>query len=85
MRLFSFQHRYETKYIRLHRRKCEACGECVKVCPVDVLWLRRGHHHVNLRNSQACNGCKKCVRVCEHAAIEYTYIPKSRLSQPQVQ
>jgi ferredoxin len=85
MKLFSFQYRFETKYIRLHRRKCQACGECVQVCPVDVLQLRRAHHHVNLRNSQACNGCKKCVRVCENAAIEYTYIPKSRLSQPQVQ
>jgi ferredoxin len=85
MRLFSFHPRVETKYIRLHRRMCQACGECVKVCPVDVLQLRRGHRHVILKNPQACNGCKKCVQVCEHAALEYTYTPRSRLSQPQVQ
>ena len=85
MKLFSFTNRFETKYIRLHRRKCQACGECVQVCPVEVLQLRRAHHHVNLINAQACNGCKKCVRVCEHAAIEYTYVPGSRVGKAQVQ
>ena len=85
MNISSFlQHRFETKYIRLHRRKCQACGECVKVCPVEVLQLRRGHRHVTLRNPQACNGCKKCVRVCEYAAIEYTYVPRAKKFESSV-
>jgi ferredoxin len=73
-----FSNMNETKYIRLSKRKCQGCWECVAVCPEDV--LVKIHHpmrpHVHIKDAQACSGCKKCVRACEHAAIEYTYVPK---------
>ncbi len=86
MGFFSFRHRFETKYIRLLPRQCHGCGECVQVCPEDVLIKphRGHHHHVSLKNPQTCTGCKKCVWACEYSAIEYTYMPKSRLSQASV-
>jgi ferredoxin len=35
---------------------------------------------VHVSDAEACTGCKKCVRACEHAAIEYTYVPRSAKS-----
>jgi len=79
MNIFHFLHLRETQYIHLVPRQCQGCWECVQVCPEDVLAKldRTRHPHVHIKDSQACTGCKKCVRVCEHAAIEYTYVPKS--------
>ncbi|MGD0877878.1 MAG: 4Fe-4S dicluster domain-containing protein [Anaerolineales bacterium] len=74
-----FLHKRETKYIRLSSRQCQVCRDCVAVCPEAVLVKmgRFNHMHVLIRNPKACSGCKKCVRTCEHAAIEYTYVPRA--------
>jgi len=79
MNLFHFLFRRETKYIRLNPHNCQGCWECVAVCPeaVFVKMDRTRHPHVHVGDAEACTGCKKCVRACKHAAIEYTYVPKS--------
>jgi 2-oxoglutarate ferredoxin oxidoreductase subunit delta len=85
MHINFFLHMRETKYIRLSPRQCQGCWECVAICPEAVLVKmdRTRHAHVHIRNPQACSGCKKCVWACEHAAIEYTYVPKSSQSSRQ--
>jgi Fe-S-cluster-containing hydrogenase component 2 len=75
--------RRKNDFIRLDTRLCDACWDCIEVCPkqalgkIDVIW----HHHVIIRDAEACNGCKKCVRACESGAIEYIYVPKSQASR----
>jgi 2-oxoglutarate ferredoxin oxidoreductase subunit delta len=76
MKSRELSHRRKTDFIRLDTGSCDACWDCIEVCPkhvlgkINMLW----HRHVIIRNAEACNGCKKCVRTCEKGAIEYTYI-----------
>jgi ferredoxin len=76
-------HQRKTAFIRLDSRRCDACWECIAVCPkqvlgkIDVFW----HRHVTIRQAEACNGCRKCVRACESGAIEYTYVPESQAAR----
>lgn len=76
-------HHRITDFIRLMTRRCEACWNCIDVCPkqvlgkIDLIW----HRHANIRNAEACNGCKKCVRTCESGALEYIYVPKSQVAR----
>lgn len=69
-----------TKFIELDTHRCQACWECLEVCPTHVLGKVAifGHRHVRIDVPKACNGCKKCVRVCAYEAIRYTYIPPRR-------
>jgi Fe-S-cluster-containing hydrogenase component 2 len=50
-----------TNYVRRDTRLCQACWNCLDVCPVRV--LRKidigRHRHIRTWNSRACNGCKK--------------------------
>jgi Pyruvate/2-oxoacid:ferredoxin oxidoreductase delta subunit len=60
-----------TEFIMLDRSRCEACWECIAVCPeavfgkVDV-WL---HRHAVVRTADACSGCRRCIKVCACAAL----------------
>jgi len=47
--------------------KCNGCGECVDVCPVEVFELQDGKSVVT--NEEECLGCESCVEVCETSAI----------------
>jgi NAD-dependent dihydropyrimidine dehydrogenase PreA subunit len=52
--------------------KCVGCGECVEICPVDVLELV-DEKAVPI-NAEECIGCESCVEVCEQGAITVTEI-----------
>jgi NAD-dependent dihydropyrimidine dehydrogenase PreA subunit len=47
--------------------KCNGCGECVDVCPVEVYELQDGKSVAV--NEEECLGCESCVEVCETGAI----------------
>lgn len=51
--------------------KCQACEECVDVCPVDVYEIQeKGGKKVSVAvNEEECIGCESCVEVCEEDAI----------------
>ena len=70
-----FQRHKMTKYILVNTRLCEACWDCLDVCPNQVLGkLEMGlHRHVRINASENCKGCKKCVQACPRHAIEYVY------------
>jgi NAD-dependent dihydropyrimidine dehydrogenase PreA subunit len=65
--------RDSTDHVVLNRRVCEACGECVEVCPNDVLRLVAvgPHRHAKVvrKTADACTGCLACVRACEAGAL----------------
>jgi NAD-dependent dihydropyrimidine dehydrogenase PreA subunit len=87
MKSHEASHSRSTRFIRLDTHRCEACWDCIEVCPKRVfgkidLFL---HRHVTIRNAEACNGCKKCVRVCDSGALTYVYEPyKNRIEQQEL-
>jgi NAD-dependent dihydropyrimidine dehydrogenase PreA subunit len=63
---------YIVYLIRVERERCNGCGECMELCPVDVFEIREGKS-VPL-NPQICLGCGACVGVCKTKAIIITEI-----------
>ena len=50
-----------------YKHKCIACGECVKVCPVNAHRIENGKH---IFNSELCIGCGRCEQVCLGNALK---------------
>jgi NAD-dependent dihydropyrimidine dehydrogenase PreA subunit len=47
--------------------KCKQCGECIDVCPADVLAAEGSETKVS--NPADCLGCESCISVCPEEAI----------------
>lgn len=45
--------------------KCDGCGECVEVCPVDAIELQNEKAAIN----DECIDCGICVETCPNEAI----------------
>ncbi len=56
--------------IKIDKEKCTGCGECVDICPEEVLGLVEDKSEPV--NADECVGCESCVEVCEHEAITVT-------------
>ncbi len=56
--------------IVIDEEKCKVCGECVKICPVEIYKL--DGDRVIVGNTDECSGCQSCVSVCEAQAITIT-------------
>lgn len=44
---------------------CDACGQCVSSCPLDVILLEDGRYVIGI----GCNQCGICASVCPRGAI----------------
>ena len=60
-----------TPFVTLDRSRCEACWECIDVCPESVLgkidvWF---HRHAVVRDGDRCRGCRRCIKVCAAGAL----------------
>jgi len=47
--------------------KCDACGECVKICPQKAITIEVGKAKIN---QILCNGCGLCVSTCPKNALD---------------
>ena len=47
--------------------KCEGCGECVDICPMEVLELK--DEKAVVVDLEECAGCMSCVESCPEEAI----------------
>lgn len=57
--------------------KCQACGECVEICAVEVLALveEDGKKYAMFSGDpNDCLGCLSCEEVCEEGSITVTEI-----------
>jgi heterodisulfide reductase subunit A len=69
---------------RFVNEKCTLCGECFRVCPVDVpneyefglskrkaiyLPFKEAYPRIAVIDAEACTRCGECVKVCEPGAI----------------
>jgi DNA-directed RNA polymerase subunit D len=59
--------------VEIEEKKCNACGDCVKACPRDVLGVE--NEKLVIKNLLACTLCKSCVEVCREKAIEVSGDP----------
>jgi DNA-directed RNA polymerase subunit D len=48
--------------IRIDGKRCDACGQCVRICPKGV--LRIDGSKLVVANEMACTLCMDCVRAC---------------------
>ena len=55
--------RYQSALIK---DKCTYCGDCVSVCPVNVISV---HHETIEFETMKCIGCGHCVSVCPEGAL----------------
>ena len=54
--------------VAIDEDKCDGCGECVDICPADVLEIQDEKSVV--AEPDECLGCESCVEVCPNDAIE---------------
>jgi len=66
---------------KIDQHACFVCGDCVEICPHDVLALKAGE--VVFQKPMQCTYCALCEQVCLQKAIrcEYFIIVKERKSE----
>ena len=53
--------------VEVNKDKCNQCGDCVKVCPKNILLVEGDT--IATQNTLDCSLCEACVEVCEPGAI----------------
>ncbi len=56
--------------LTIDKEKCTGCGECVDICPSEVLELK--DEKAEVANIDECLGCESCVETCPESAITLT-------------
>jgi NAD-dependent dihydropyrimidine dehydrogenase PreA subunit len=54
--------------VNVDNEKCDGCGTCVDICPVDVFEIKEEKCYVV--NPDECLVCKACEVQCPNGAIE---------------
>ncbi len=61
---------------RINKRRCIGCGDCERVCPVDMITMENGKARIHL---SGCIRCYCCHETCAHHAIDLIH-PSSSAS-----
>ena len=56
--------------LTIDKEKCNGCGECVDICPTEVLEMKDEKSEV--ANIDERLGCESCVETCPESAITLT-------------
>ena len=54
--------------VKVNKDKCDGCGTCVDVCPVEVFEIVEEKSTV--KNPNECLACRACEVQCPNSAIE---------------
>jgi 2-oxoglutarate ferredoxin oxidoreductase subunit delta len=61
-------------WLEVDRRRCNRCGICIEMCPMDVLHFgAQGYPYMRYRDD--CWYCDVCVFVCPKQAITMKDLP----------
>ncbi len=61
-------------WIEIDRQKCNRCGTCLDMCPMDVLYFsRQGWPY--MRHRDDCWYCDICAFVCPRQAVTIKDLP----------
>jgi ferredoxin len=65
------------KYFHLDvdKEKCNKCGQCVELCPINNIHMEEGEYPVNLRD---CAYCQRCTSFCPNGAISVPFNYKGK-------
>ncbi|MGN0171034.1 MAG: 4Fe-4S binding protein [Lachnospiraceae bacterium] len=55
-------------YAKVDRKRCVACGACVKECPCKAMEIWKGCYAKS--NENICVGCGRCALICPAGSIE---------------
>ncbi len=53
--------------VKFNEKNCTYCGECVEVCPRDIIKIENGK--IYAENVINCSLCNQCVDICETDAV----------------
>jgi adenylylsulfate reductase subunit B len=53
----------------IDKKKCNACGVCVDICPTDVFKMTEKKKPPLVRYPEECWHCNSCVLDCKQSAI----------------
>ena len=54
-------------YDTIDTEKCDNCGDCTDVCPMEVLILEDGK--LTITDPEECSYCETCVDLCPNECI----------------
>lgn len=54
----------------IKKKKCTACGECIRWCPADAISFVEGKADID---KDKCIGCAECLAVCRYDAVTYNW------------
>ncbi|MBN2093071.1 4Fe-4S binding protein [candidate division KSB1 bacterium] len=54
--------------VQLKQNRCDFCGTCVSVCPVDAIELSEFQLIVI---KEKCIDCQNCIKICPIEALEW--------------
>ncbi|MCK4641552.1 MAG: 4Fe-4S binding protein [Candidatus Marinimicrobia bacterium] len=52
--------------IRIDKNRCDLCGTCISVCPVDCIEMTETELSID---EIVCIDCDACVKICPFAAL----------------
>ena len=54
----------------VYMSKCDGCGECVDICPSDIMHIDQTHRRAYNIEPNFCWECYSCVKACPQNAID---------------
>ncbi len=54
--------------IKIDKKKCDGCGNCIEACPFGVCEIEKGKAVV--KHPEKCRKCRACISACPNNAIE---------------
>ncbi len=61
---------HSTSKPKIKKKKCTACGECIRWCPVEAIDYKDGKAEID---QEKCIGCAECLAVCRFDAVVYNW------------
>ncbi|NVM52137.1 MAG: 4Fe-4S binding protein [Candidatus Helarchaeota archaeon] len=60
-------------FLSVDHEKCVGCGNCVKICIVNIWRMRGGLAYIADDYKEKCLECGGCWQVCDAEAVNFKY------------